>query len=136
MQFAQEVLCWSCLIAGALFSMIGGIGIVRFPDFYSRLHGGGISDTAGAGLILLGLMIRAGFSLVAVKLGMILFFLMVVSPSSCHALAKSAMYWGVQPALDVARGRGKTVPRRATVQTEQRRGDDAGVPREPTGDVA
>ena len=88
------------LVAGGLFSIVGGIGIVRLPEFYSRLHGGGITDTAGAAMILTGLMLIAGSILVAVKLGMILFFLFIASPSSSHALAKSALFWGIRPVLE------------------------------------
>ena len=100
MIWVLEGFVWATLIAGGVFAIIGGIGIVRLPEFYSRLHGGGITDTAGAGLILIGLMLRSGVSLVTVKLAMILFFLMVASPSSCHALAKAALHWGVEPVLD------------------------------------
>lgn len=96
----MEIIGGILILAGGVFSIIGGIGIVRFPEFYSRLHGGGITDTAGAGLVLLGLMFIAGPTLVMVKLVMILFFLAVTSPSSCHALAKSALHWGIRPELD------------------------------------
>jgi multicomponent Na+:H+ antiporter subunit G len=89
-----------CILAGAICSMIGGLGLVRLPDFYSRLHGGGVTDTAGAGLILIGLMIYSGFHLETVKLMMILFFFLITSPSACHALAKAAMRHGVEPELD------------------------------------
>lgn len=88
------------MVAGGIFSLIGGIGIVRLPEFYSRLHGGGITDTAGAGLILLGLMFISGLSLVTVKLLAILFFLWIASPASSHALAKAALYWGIEPELE------------------------------------
>lgn len=96
-----EVLSWVFLLGGSVFSIIGGLGLVRLPEFYSRMHGGGITDTMGAGLILIGLMMFAGPSLVTFKLIVILFFLMVTSPSSCHALAKSALSQGVKPTLDV-----------------------------------
>lgn len=96
-----EVVSWAFLIGGSVFSMIGGIGLVRLPEFFSRMHGGGITDTMGAGLILIGLMLFAGPSLVTFKLFVILFFLTVTSPSSCHALAKSALFQGLQPSLDV-----------------------------------
>jgi len=89
------------LIAGAVFSMIGGLGLVRLPEFYSRMHGGGITDTMGAGLIVIGLMFLAGPTLTTFKLFVILFFLTVTSPSSCHALAKSAITHGLKPELDV-----------------------------------
>jgi multicomponent Na+:H+ antiporter subunit G len=97
---ALDLASWACLVAGSFFSVAGGIGIVRLPEFFSRMHGGGVTDTMGAGLILLGLMLQAGFSLVAVKLFVILFFLTVTSPSSCHALARSALSHGLKPVLD------------------------------------
>jgi multicomponent Na+:H+ antiporter subunit G len=90
---------WACLIAGSAFSVVGGVGLVRLPDFYTRMHGGGITDTMGAGLILLGLMLQAGFGLVTVKLATILVLLWITSPTSAHALAKSARTHGIEPLL-------------------------------------
>jgi len=90
----------TCVLGGAFCSMVGGLGLVRLPDFYSRLHSGGITDTAGAGLILLGLMIYSGLNLETLKLMMILFFFLIASPSACHALAKAAMKQGMEPELD------------------------------------
>ncbi|PHQ36410.1 monovalent cation/H(+) antiporter subunit G [Rhodopirellula bahusiensis] len=98
---AFEIASWFFLIAGAFFSIVGGIGIIRLPEFFSRMHGGGITDTMGAGLILIGLLCLAGPTLVAAKLIAILFFLTITSPSSCHALAHSALIHGVKPELDV-----------------------------------
>ena len=80
--------------------MIGGFGIIRLPEFFSRMHAGGITDTLGAGLIIGGLMLQGGFSLVTVKLFMIIFFLIITSPTACHALAKSALAQGLTPELD------------------------------------
>ncbi len=85
------------LLAGAFFVLVGGIGVVRLPDFYTRLHGGGVTDTLGAGLILVGLMFQAGLTLVTIKLLMILIFLLVTSPTSCHAHAQSARAQGLEP---------------------------------------
>ncbi|TWT66587.1 monovalent cation/H(+) antiporter subunit G [Allorhodopirellula solitaria] len=98
---ALEVISYCFLIAGALFSIIGGIGLVRLPEFYSRMHGGGITDTMGAGLVIVGLILLAGPTLAAFKLFVILFFLTITTPSSSHALAKSALSKGLQPELDV-----------------------------------
>ena len=95
-----DILSWLLLIAGSFFSIVGGFGIVRMPDFYSRLHGGGVTDTLGAALIVFGLMLQTGLTLATVKLFMILFFLFIASPSSCHALANSALYHGLEPQLD------------------------------------
>lgn len=108
------ILVWIFLLAGSFFSIVGGIGIIRLPEFYSRLHGGGITDTLGAGLIVTGLLIYGvgniftgedgsgvGHALTVVKLLMILFFLLVTSPTSCHALAKSALTQGLKPVLEI-----------------------------------
>ena len=109
-----DILVWIFLLAGSFFAIVGGIGIVRLPEFFSRLHGGGITDTLGAGLIMTGLLIHGvaaifvessgetvSHVLTAFKLMMILFFLMITSPTSCHALAKSAMTQGLKPILEI-----------------------------------
>lgn len=85
------------LAIGATFSVIGGIGILRLPDFFARIHGAGITDTMGAGGILAGLMLYAGASLVTVKLAMILGLLWLTGPTATHALAKAAMTSGISP---------------------------------------
>lgn len=96
-----DVFTWVLLIGGSFFSIVGGIGIVRLPEFYSRLHGGGVTDTLGAGLILTGLLFQTGMDLSTIKLIMIMFFLMITSPTSCHALAKSALTQGLKPTLEI-----------------------------------
>ena len=85
------------MLTGAIFVVAGGIGVFRLPDFYTRLHGAGVTDTLGAGLILLGLMLQAGLSLATVKLMMILIFMLVASPTSCHALAQAARACALEP---------------------------------------
>ena len=102
MDIVVDILTWLLLISGAVFSMIGGFGIIRLPEFFSRMHAGGITDTLGSGLIIGGLMLQGGLSLVTVKLFMIIFFLIITSPTACHALAKSALAQGMQPELDSA----------------------------------
>jgi multicomponent Na+:H+ antiporter subunit G len=94
-----DVLSWMCLVVGGFFSIAGGIGLLRLPDFFSRMHAGGITDTMGAGLILLGLMFQAGISLALGKLLMILIGLWLTSPTSCHALAQAAFAQGLRPQL-------------------------------------
>ena len=88
-----DILSWIFLIAGSAFSITGGIGMLRLPDFYTRMHAAGITDTMGAGLVLVGLMFQAGLTLLTVKLAMILFFLLFTSPTSGHALARSALFY-------------------------------------------
>ncbi len=86
----REVVSAGFIGLGALLCLIGAIGILRLPDFYTRLHAAGINDTAGAGFILVGLALHSGANLVSVKLIMVLFFLVVTSPTATHALVSAA----------------------------------------------
>ncbi len=99
MDLFLDVLSCIVLMAGSFFAVVGGLGLIRFPDFFTRIHGAGITDTLGAGLILTGLMFQSGLSLVTVKLVIILFFMLVTSPTSTHALARSALARGLKPRL-------------------------------------
>lgn len=94
-----DILSWLLLLAGGCFSIIGGVGVLRMPDFYTRLHAAGITDTLGAMLILAGLMIQGGLTMITVKLVLILLFLLFTSPTASHALAKAALIDGVKPFL-------------------------------------
>lgn len=94
-----ESLTWVFVVAGSLFLIVGAIGILRFPDFYSRIHPAGITDTMGAWLVLVGLMFASDSWLVTVKLVMLLLFLAITSPLSGHALAKAAYLRGLKPLL-------------------------------------
>ena len=87
------------LAAGSIFVLIGGFGLIRLPDFYTRLHAAGITDTLGAELILLGLMFQAGLSLVTVKLILISLFIFFTSPTATHAVANAARVMGLKPML-------------------------------------
>lgn len=94
-----DLLTWICLVSGGLFCVIGAVGMLRMPDFFTRLHAASVIETLGGGLILLGLLLQAGFTLVAVKLivvGLLVFF---ASPTATHALAKAAMERGLKPLL-------------------------------------
>ena len=95
-----EIVSSVLLIAGAIFAVIGGIGIVRLPDFFCRIHGAGITDTLGAGLILTGLMFLPSTWIVTVKLLAILILLWITSPTATHALANAALETGLQPHVD------------------------------------
>jgi multicomponent Na+:H+ antiporter subunit G len=100
MELALDILSWVLLVSGSVFALIGAVGIIRLPDVFSRMHGAGIIDTAGAGLILIGLAFQAGLTLVTVKLLLILVFLMFTSPTSTHALARAALIGGIKPRVD------------------------------------
>lgn len=100
MDLAVDILSWILIVIGSLSLLTGGIGVLRFPDVYTRMHAASITDTLGAGALLLGLILQAGFTLVAVKLFFILMFLFFTSPTASFALAHAALSSGVEPKLD------------------------------------
>lgn len=91
MALIADILTALFILPGAFCVLVGGIGVMRMPDFYTRLHAAGVTDTLGAGLILVGLLFQGGFSLISVKLLMILAFLLFTSPTACHVLCRAAM---------------------------------------------
>lgn len=99
-----DILSWVLLLAGGALGLVGGVGLYWFPDFYSRLHAAGITDTLCAMLILLGLGLQAGWSLAAFKLILIFVFLFFTSPTASHALANAALHSGLKPKLDGDKG--------------------------------
>ncbi len=99
MNILADILSWILLLGGGAFCVIGALGLVRMPDFFTRMHAASVTDTLGAGLMLLGLMLQAGFTLVTVKLivlGLLIFF---TSPTATHALAQAALARGLRPLL-------------------------------------
>ena len=99
-----DLVSWGCILAGALLGVVGGVGIHRFPDFYTRLHAVGITDTLCAAMFLLGLSLQAGLSLASFKLLLIFVFLFFTSPTASHALANAAQHGGLKPQQDDRQG--------------------------------
>jgi len=96
---ALDLLSWACLIAGGAFCIIGGIGLVRMPDFYTRVHAASVTETLGAGLTLIGLAIQAGLTLACAKLVIIGILILFMSPTGTHALTRAALVRGLDPVL-------------------------------------
>jgi multicomponent Na+:H+ antiporter subunit G len=88
---------WAFIAAGSFLVVVGAVGLVRMPDFYTRMHPAGVTDTLGIDLVLTGLILQAGFSLVTVKLLLIGAFLFFTSPTSTHAIANAALLAGLKP---------------------------------------
>jgi multicomponent Na+:H+ antiporter subunit G len=88
------------LILGLLFVLAGVLGVLRLPDFYTRLHAMGKCDTLGVTLVLLALAIHSGFSLVTVKVLLLSVFITLLNPVATHALARAAMQSGLAPWFD------------------------------------
>ncbi|MBE0621234.1 MAG: monovalent cation/H(+) antiporter subunit G [Burkholderiales bacterium] len=99
MSVALEILSWICIAAGGAFCVIGAFGLIRMPDFYTRVHAASITDTVGVGLLLLGMLLQAGLSLIAVKLVMIGLLFLFANPTATHALVKAALSRGLAPLL-------------------------------------
>ena len=99
MSAVLDILSALCLAAGAFFCLVGGIGLVRMPDFFTRVHAASVTETLGAGLLLLGLILKAGLTLVSVKLAIIGILIYFASPTASHALAKAALIAGIKPVL-------------------------------------
>ncbi len=100
MQMLLDILSSALLAGGSFFILVGAIGLVRLPDVFARMHGAGIIDTLGAGAIMTGLMIQGGLSIVTIKLGLIIVFIMFTSPTATHALARAAIHGGVNPRIE------------------------------------
>ena len=88
------------ILAGCACCLAGAIGILRFPDFYTRMHAAGVTDTLGSGLLIFGLILQPDIGwLVIAKLCFILIFIPLTSPTAAHALAKAARKGGLAPLL-------------------------------------
>ena len=85
------VLVTACLAAGAFFALVGCVGLIRMPDLYPRMHAASVTDTLGAGLLVVGLMLESGPNLVSAKLMLLGLLIFLTSPTATHALAQAAL---------------------------------------------
>lgn len=90
MLLLMDVLSWALILTGGFFLLTGAVGVMRMPDFYTRLHAAGLTDTMGSTFLLGGLMVQDGFGMVSLKLTLILVFVYFTSPIATHALANAA----------------------------------------------
>ena len=80
------------ILAGSIFCLIGALGLFRMPNFITRVHAASLIDSLGAILIIVGLTLQAGFTLVTIKLALILIFLLLTGPTAIHALVNAALH--------------------------------------------
>ena len=92
-----QFLSWTFISGGTFFTVVGAIGTLRFPDFWARLHAASVTESAGVILLLAGLCLHAGWTLVTVKLIFIGVFLFITGPTSTHAIANAALVSGLLP---------------------------------------
>lgn len=104
--FIHAPLGQGLILTGALLTIVGAVGVLRFPDFYTRLHAASVTDTAGATLMLVGMALISPTGWVALKLLFIWLFLFLTSPASSHALANAAYTAGMEPRTGPGAGHG------------------------------
>lgn len=119
LQFALSGL----LMAGGVFFVIAGaVGVLRLPDFYTRMHAAGMTDTLGAEMILMALIVQAGFSQDSLKLVLIAFLLFLTSPTATHAVVGAAYDAKLKPILGKYRAPapGEVAPRQQKTKPKKR----------------
>ena len=92
-----DIISWIFLLGGSFFCLTGAVGLLRFPEFFSRIHAASLTDTLGASMILIGLMFQAGWGLALPKLILILIFSLLAGTTASHAMAKAALKSGMKP---------------------------------------
>ena len=93
----EDMAGWLLVVVGAFFYLVGAIGSYRMPDVFTRMHAASVSETLGVGFLVLGMMMLAGFTLVTVKLAIILGIVLFTSPIATPALAQAALHEGIKP---------------------------------------
>ena len=97
MEIILDIISWMFLLGGSFFCLTGAVGLLRFPEFFSRIHAASLTDTLGASMILIGLMFQAGWGLALPKLILILIFSLLAGTTASHAMAKAALKSGLKP---------------------------------------
>lgn len=92
-----DLLSGFCLLAGGFLTITGGVGILRMPDFFARVHAAGVTETLAAPLLLFGLMLQMEWGLDLLKVLLILVFILATNPTATHAMAKAALHGGLVP---------------------------------------
>ena len=92
MSIVINILSSLLIIGGMIFCLIGAFGILKMPNFITRAHASSLLDSGGAIMLLTGLILKAGFTLVAAKLILVLIFLMLTGPTAIHALMGTTLF--------------------------------------------
>jgi len=93
----MTILVWACVVIGLFFLAVAAVGMLRFPDMYTRSHALGVTDTPGASLVLIGLALHQGFTLTAGRVLIILLLLAFLNPVTSHATVRAALRVGLKP---------------------------------------
>ncbi|HYC66316.1 MAG TPA: monovalent cation/H(+) antiporter subunit G [Reyranellaceae bacterium] len=99
MTLAVDIASWALILLGSFFTLVGAFGMVRMPEIFTRMHAASVIDTLGVGLLIGGMVLQAGFTLVTLKLLFLLALFIAVGPVVTHALAQACLHEGVEPSL-------------------------------------
>jgi multicomponent Na+:H+ antiporter subunit G len=115
------------MLGGAFFLTVSCIGLIRLPDFYTRNHAVGKSETLGIILTLLGLIVYNGWAITSLKVFIILLFVGIANPTATHALLKAAFNSGLEPWIRKRKqdNRGQQVGNKS-LEKEEANKDDLG----------
>jgi multicomponent Na+:H+ antiporter subunit G len=105
-----DILSWILMLAGGAIGVLAGVGVLRLPDVYTRMHASSMLDSLGAFCVLSGLVLQSGFTIITAKLVVLYVFLLLTAATAGHALAKSAYAAGVEPILRPGRQGGERTP--------------------------
>ncbi|MCW9051603.1 MAG: monovalent cation/H(+) antiporter subunit G [Motiliproteus sp.] len=94
-----DLISWVCFVLGGLLCITGGVGLLRFPDFFTRVHAVGVTETLAAPLLLSGLALQLGWTLDLVKVVLIMAFILATNPTATHAMARAALHGGHRPVI-------------------------------------
>lgn len=98
-ELIRDGLSWALFLAGGFAVVVGALGLVRFPDFYTRLHAAGVTDTAGAELMIIAMLLQSPSWIVAAKLGLLAMLQFIISPVATHAVAHAGWMVGFKPLI-------------------------------------
>ncbi len=93
----SQIISFGFIFSGAFFMFIGSIGLLRFPDFYTRTHASSKTDTLGIMLMMVGLALYEGLTLNSAKLLLAFVFVAIANPVASHALTRAAFKAGLKP---------------------------------------
>lgn len=126
MDLVLDIISWVLIVTGSAFAILGGVGLLRMPDFFTRLHAASLTDTLGVLLLLAGLMVQAAAGahwISLVKLLLIGIIIYYTSPVAAHALARTALARGLTPHQCEDRTDGTALAEaKAQTRTEEGRG--------------
>lgn len=89
-----------CLLLGGIFTLTGAVGLLRLPNFYTRLHAASVTESLAAPLLIIGIILDTGFTLDSAKLILIIIIMVVSNPTITHALCRAAAHGGNLPDME------------------------------------